>query len=177
VSADWVTIAVLGRTHANRGEITAYPTTSKPERFAGLREAFLFGEPAPGEEAESHKVEIESFWEHGDRLVFKFRGIDNISDAEMWQGAEMRVPAADRAPLEEGEFYYSDLIGCEVWDRKLGDRVGVVTAMQEFGGAGTLELDNGLLIPYAKAICVNIDPAARRIDVELPVGLRELNLS
>ncbi len=170
LARDWVTIAVLGRTHANRGEITAYPTTSKPERFAGLREAYLFGASD-----EAHRVEIESFWEHGDHLVFKFQGIENISDAEAWHGAEMRVPAADRAPLEEGEFYYSDLIGCEVWDRKLGDRVGVVAAMQEFGGAGTLELDNGLLIPYAKAICVNIDPAARRIDVELPDGLRELN--
>ena len=62
-----------------------------------------------------------------------------------------------------------------MWDRKRGDRVGSVIAMREFGGPGLLELDDGLLIPYAKAICVNIDPAARRIDVELPEGLRELN--
>jgi 16S rRNA processing protein RimM len=171
VSAEWVTIAVLGRTHANRGEITAMAMTSKPDRFEGLREAYLFG-PA----GEGQRVEIESVWEHGGRLVFKFAGIDNISDAEIWQGAELRVPLAQRAPLDEGEFYYSDLVGCEVWDRKAGDRLGIVAAMQEFGGpSGVLELDNGLLIPFAKAICVNIDPAARRIDVELPEGLRELN--
>jgi 16S rRNA processing protein RimM len=171
VLSDWVTIAVLGRTHANRGEITGVAMTSKPERFQGLREAWLFG---PSDQP--HKVEIESIWEHGDRLVFKFLGIDNISDAEVWHGAELRVPLAQRAPLEDGEFYYSDLIGCEVWDRKLGDRVGIVSAMRDdFGGSGTLELDNGLLIPYARAICVNIDPASRRIDVELPEGLRELN--
>jgi 16S rRNA processing protein RimM len=168
---DWVTLAVLGRTHANRGEITGVAMTSKPDRFQGLREAWLFG---ASEEQPCH-VEIESVWEHGDRLVFKFRGIDSISDAETWQGSELRIPAADRAPLDEGEFYFSDLIGCEVWDRKAGDRVGVVTAMREFGGPGLLELDNGMLVPYAKAICVNIDPAARRIDVELPEGLRELN--
>ena len=166
----WVTIAVLGRSHANRGEITGVSMTSKRDRFEGLREAYLFGESD-----EPHRVEIESVWEHGNRLVFKFRGIDNISEAEVWQGAEVRVPAAERAPLDEGEFYHSDLIGCEVWDRKRGDRVGVVIAMRDFGGPGTLELDNGLLVPFAKAICVNIEPAARRIDVELPEGLRELN--
>ena len=165
-----MTIAVLGRTHANRGEITGYPTTSKPDRFQGLREAWLFGESD-----EASRVEIESVWEHGDHLVFKFRHIDNISDAEIWQGAELRVPLADRAPLEEGAYYYSDLIGCEVWDCKSGDRVGIVTAVQEFGGPGLLELDTGILVPYAKSICVNIDPAARRIDVDLPEGLRELN--
>ena len=130
-----------------------------------------------GRQEDGTRVEIESVWEHGDRLVFKFNGIDNISDAEVWQGAELRVPAAERAPLDEGEFYFSDLIGCEVWDRKQGDRVGVVTAMREFGGPGLLELDNGMLVPYARAICVNIDPAAKRIDVELPEGLRELNRS
>jgi 16S rRNA processing protein RimM len=163
---------VLGRTHHNRGEITGVSMTSRPDRFESLREAYLFGESGEG-----HRVEVESVWEHGNRLVFKFKGMNDISAAEQWQGAEVRVPAADRAPLDPGEFYYSDLIGCEVWDRKAGDRVGIVTAMREFGGPGLLELDNGLLVPFAKSICVNIDPAARRIDVELPEGLRDLNLT
>jgi 16S rRNA processing protein RimM len=170
VTTDWITIAVLGPTHANRGEITGVPLSSKPDRFQKLREAYLFGESAQGQ-----RVEVESVWEHGNHLVFKFRGIDNISDAEVWRGAEVRVPAAEREPLDEGEYYFSDLVGCEVWDRKAGDRVGSVVAVREFGGPGLLELDNGLLIPYARAICVNIDTAARRIDVELPDGLRELN--
>jgi 16S rRNA processing protein RimM len=170
VDKDWVTLAVLGRTHANRGEITGISMTSKADRFEGLREAYLFGESEV-----PHRVEIESVWEHGNRLVFKFRGIDNISQGEVWQGAEVRVPIAERAALEEGEFYYSDLIGCEVWERKSGDRLGTVAAVQEYGGPRLLELDSGLLVPFAKSICINLDPAAHRIDVELPEGLRELN--
>jgi 16S rRNA processing protein RimM len=166
----WVALAVLGPTHANRGEITGVPLTHNLERFQKLHEVWLFDEAE-----EPHHMEIETVWEHSNRLVFKFRGIDSISDAERWRGAEVRIPVADREPLEEGAFYFSDLIGCEVWDRKLGDRVGCVVAVREFGGPGVLELDNGLLIPYAKAICVNIDPPARRIDVDLPDGLRELN--
>jgi 16S rRNA processing protein RimM len=169
-TTNWVTIALLGRTHGTRGEITGAGLTSKPDRFQNLREAYLFGDSG-----EPRHVEIESVWEHGNRLVFKFRGIDTISDVGIWNGAELRIPASERAPLEEGEFYYSDLIGCEVWDRPTGDLLGTVAAVQEFGGPGLLELDTGLLVPYAKAICVNIDPAARRIEVELPEGLRDLN--
>jgi len=170
VEADWITLAVLGPTHANRGEITGVAMSGKLERFRKLREVWLFGESE-----EPRPVEVESVWEHGNRLVFKFRGIDSISDAEVWRGAEVRVPVSEREPLEEGAYYLSDLIGCEVWDRKRGDHAGWVAAIREFGGPALLELNNGLLIPYVKAICVHIDPAARRIDVDLPEGLRELN--
>jgi 16S rRNA processing protein RimM len=173
VITDWVTLAVLGRTHANRGEITAVSTTSKSDRLENLREAWLFR--ADDEAAPLH-VEIEAFWRHNGRPVFKFVGIDSIDDAEVWHGAEVRVPAAERAPLEEGEVYFSDLVGCEVVERRTGERIGRVKAMQEFGcPSGTLELDNGMLIPFVRAICVNIDTTARRIDVELPDGLRDLN--
>ena len=170
MASEWVTIAVMGRTHANRGEICAVSMTSGVDRFDRVPEAWLFADGR-----EPYRVEIESAWEHGNHLVLKFRGIDDISAAEIWQGAELRIPASDRAPLPEGEFYISDLVGCEVWDRRLGDRLGTVTALRECGGPGLVELDSGLLIPYAKAICVHIDPAARRIEVELPEGLRELN--
>ena len=131
VNSDWVTIAVLGTTHANRGEITGTALAGKLERYRKLSRAWLFGPSG-----EPHQVEVESVWEHSNRLVFKFRGIDSMSDAEMWNGAEVRIPASEREPLEEGEFYFSDLVGCEVWDRTRGDRVGTVVAVREFGGPG-----------------------------------------
>ena len=42
------------------------------------------------------------------------------------------------------------------------------------GGAGLLVVDGGLMIPFARSICVEIHPAARRIAVELPEGLKDL---
>jgi 16S rRNA processing protein RimM len=166
----WVTIAVLGTTHANRGEITGVAMTNRIERFDKLRRVWLCA--ANGE---TREVQVESVWQHDGRPVFKFQGIDCISDAEVWNRAELRIPLSEREPLEEGEFYFSDLIGCEVWERKSGDRLGTVKEVREFGGPGLLELDNGLLIPFARSICVLINPAARRIEVDLPDGLRDLN--
>jgi len=163
---EWVTIAVLGRARGNRGELTAV-SLSKPERYETLREVFLF--------PEGTRQDVESVWFHSGRLILKFRGVDSISDAERLEGREVRVPRSERLPLDPGEYYESDLIGCEVLERGSGASLGRVTRLQETGGSGLLEVEGGLLIPFVRAICVAIEPEARRIVVELPEGLKELN--
>jgi 16S rRNA processing protein RimM len=162
----WVTLAILGRARGIRGEITAI-SLSKPERYASLREVFLFPEGA--------RREVESVWFHDNRLILKFRGVDTMSDAERLTGSEVRVPHGERMRLDPGEYFESDLIGCEVLERDGGASLGRVTALQDAGGSGVLEVEGGLMIPFVRAICVAIEPEARRIVVDLPAGLKELN--
>ncbi|MBZ5579155.1 MAG: ribosome maturation factor RimM [Acidobacteriia bacterium] len=168
-TTDWVTVALLGKTRGNRGEITALPLSSNPERYQQLREVHLFGS--------GQRCEVESTWFHNGTLIFKFRGIDSISAAELLNGAEVRIPMSERAPLEPGEFYQEDLVGCEVVDRRTGALLGRVLGWQDSGGPGLLVVEGGLLIPFARTICVEINPAAKRIGVELPEGLKDLNPS
>jgi 16S rRNA processing protein RimM len=167
----WVTVALLGKTRGNRGEVTALALSSRPERYETLRDVYLFGEAAS---EGGEKLEVESSWFHDNTLILKFRGIDSISDAERLSGAEVRVPMAERAALPEGEYFESDLIGCEVVERSTGQSLGPVSAWLDGGGSGLLVV-GGLLIPFVRAICVEIDPEARRIAVELPEGLKDLN--
>jgi 16S rRNA processing protein RimM len=170
VNQEWVTIALLGKTRGNRGEVTAFPLSNKLERFESLKEVFLFG---TGE-----RREVEFTWFHNGTLIFKFQGIDSISDAELLNGVEVRVPVSERIPLEEGEFFTDDLIGCDVVDRRTGQPLGTVSDWDDAGGAGLLVVgkgDDALLIPFTRSVCVEINPAARRIAVELPEGLKELN--
>jgi 16S rRNA processing protein RimM len=171
--AGWVTVAVLGKTRGNRGEVTAVALSSKPERYQQLKNVYLFG----GSVEDGRKLEVESTWFHDATLIFKFHGIDSISDAETLARAEVRVPAAERTPLDPGEFFDSDLIGCEVIDRRTGRSLGRVTALEDSGGCGLLAVGPHLLIPFARSFCVHIDPAAQRIEVELPEGLEDLNRS
>jgi ribosomal 30S subunit maturation factor RimM len=56
-----------------------------------------------------------------------------------------------------------------------GTSLGRVAAVQEFGGPALLEVEGGLLIPFARSICLEIDMARRRIVVDLPEGLKDLN--
>jgi 16S rRNA processing protein RimM len=167
----WVTVALLGKTRGNRGELTALALSSKPERYEKLGDVYLFGPAAP---ETGEKWEVESAWFHSGTLILKFRGVDSISDAERLIGSEVRVPMSERSPLEEGEFFESDLVGCEVVERATGQSLGRVSGWQDAGGAGLLVVGS-LLIPFAREICVEIDPAGRRIAVELPEGLKELN--
>jgi 16S rRNA processing protein RimM len=168
VSPDgWISIAVLGKSRGNRGEVTALPLSGKPERYQALREVYLFG---TGE-----RYEVESTWFHNATLIFKFRGVDTISDAQRLTGVEVRVPASQRTPLDPGEFFQSELMGCDVVDRRTGQSLGTVTGWEDSGGSGLLVVEGSLLIPFARSICVEIDPATRRIAVELPEGLKELN--
>jgi 16S rRNA processing protein RimM len=156
--------------------LEAASLTSGPERFQQVREVWLFGAAAaPGD---ARPVEIESVWEHRGRLVFKFRGFDSISDAERLTGAEVRMPLEERAPAAEGEYYQSDLVGCELIDRRSGEKIGIVTGWQDNGGPPLLEVDVGrsgpALVPFARAICTLIDVSGRRILADLPEGLLDL---
>jgi 16S rRNA processing protein RimM len=168
----WVAVAQIGKTRGNRGEVTAVALSNKPERYQALKEVFLFAPDAP---AGGEKYEVESTWFHLATLVFKFRGVDTISDAERLYGREVRIPAVQRVTLDEGEYFQSDLIGCEVVDRRTGESLGRVTGWDDGGGSGLLIVDDDLLVPFARSICVEIDPAAKRIAVELPEGLKDLN--
>jgi 16S rRNA processing protein RimM len=122
-------------------------------------------------------MEVERIWLHGDHLIFKFKGVDTISDAERLAGADVLIPLEERAQIAEGEFYQSDLVGCQVFE---GVRlIGTVDGWQETGGPLLVEVrtpqGKELLIPFAKAIFLKIDLDQRRIEVKLPDGLLDLN--
>ena len=123
-------------------------------------------------------MDVEHFWTHGDRAIFKFKGVDTISDAERLAGADVQVPLDERPAASQGEYYQSDLVGCQVLDQT-GRVLGTVGDFQETGGAPLLEIrtqdGKELLIPFAKAMLVSIDLEHKRIDVNLPAGLLDLN--
>ena len=171
----WVTVARLARVWGRRGELIADSLTSGAERFNGVKEAYLFRPEGAG--SAPRPIGLESVWDHRGRLVFKFQGVDSIDEAEPLQGLDVRLPRSERAPLADGEFYQSDLIGCEVVERSTGERVGAVVDWVDNGGPLLLEVSGEgkpILIPFVKAICVEIDVPGRRIAVELPVGLKDL---
>jgi 16S rRNA processing protein RimM len=160
-------VAALGRPWGNRGELTAVSLSSKPDRFARLKQVRLMG-------AAGSIHEVEQVREHDGALLFKFRGIDSISDAEPLRGAEVQVPLSERVTLDPDEYFHSDLIGCEVRERASGRVVGRVTNFEEYGGPPLLEIDGGrMLIPFVKAICADIRPAERLILADIPEGLED----
>ena len=163
---------MLGRASGIRGELIAIPFSDHPERYESLGRVYLFSE---GREPGS--FEVESVRSAGGSLYFKFHGVDSMTDAEPWRGAEVRIPRQERVALDSGEFFLSDLVGCEVVERGTGRSLGRVTAWNEGGASGLLQVGEDLLIPFVRSICVVIDTAAKRIEVEAPEGLLDVNRS
>lgn len=168
-----VTLARIVRPQGRRGEVAAEILTDFPDRLTRLREAWLWdGAQAP------RRVAIRSCWLHQGRAIFHFEGTESITEAERLRGLEVQVPLAERMPLGPGQYYITDLIGCALWEQAAAAPLGRVDDVQLTGGTPLLVVDTPkgeILVPLAVEICRRIDTAARRIEVALPEGLRELN--
>ena len=104
-------------------------------------------------------------------------GIDTMNAAEALAGQELRVPVDRLASLPEGTFYRHDLVGCRV-ETRAGDVVGTVEDVEGtlVGSRLVVAAERGqVLIPLVAAICTTIDPAGRRIIIDPPEGLLEVN--
>jgi 16S rRNA processing protein RimM len=162
-----------------RGEVAAELHTSFPERFAERRE--LWGLASDGSR---RQLQLEQHWFHKGRVVLKFADVESISDAERLAGMELQIPAERRAELEAGAAYISDLVGCEVVNRTEGGPVLIGSVADVQFGAGEAPLlvvrknaggsEEEYLVPYAEVFLRRTDLAGRRIELELPDGLLEL---
>jgi 16S rRNA processing protein RimM len=166
---------VLGP-QGRRGEVLAQLHTDFPERFAERRE--LSALAANGQRRD---LQLEEHWFHKGAVVLKFAGVESISDAEQLAGCEVQIPQEQRAELEAGAAYVSELVGCEVWvaagpDNKL---LGEIADVDLSGGAAPLLVVRNpqgqeFLVPYAEEFLQSVDLACGRIQVKLPEGLLEL---
>ena len=128
-------------------------------------------------EGPGRETEIESFRRQHGRCVAKFRGIDSISEAEKYVGNEIKIPADTLPAAKNGWLYTFQLKGCRVFAAD-GEYIGTVTDVLDAGGAEILKDDREneeTLIPFAQSYMKRIDLDQRRIEVDLPEGLRDLN--
>ena len=167
-----IAVGRIARAHGLRGQVIVNPDTDFPdERFQPGAELFVSRNGA----AEMLRVASVRF--HRDRPVIGFDGVETIDDAEKLAGHERRVPADRLAALPGDTFYRHELIGCIV-ETGGGQRVGVVSGVDGTMGTSRLVIDGPrgeILIPLAAEICTTVDIGAKRIVVDAPEGLLDLN--
>jgi 16S rRNA processing protein RimM len=165
-------LARVRKTQGRRGEVAVELHSDVPDRFqVGLK---LF---ALAQDGSRRELRIEELWPHKGDLVLKFAGVDSISDAETLIGCELQVPRSERAQLEPGWSYVSDLIGCIILDA--GREIGKIEDVQFGAGAAPLLIvgtgSKRCEIPYAEAYLKSVDLEHKQIDMLLPEGMLELN--
>jgi 16S rRNA processing protein RimM len=160
------------KTQGRHGEVAVEVHSDVPDRFhEGMKLWALGGD------SKRRELEIESYWPHKSALVLKFVDVDSINDAETLLKCELQVPQVERANLEAGWNYVSDLAGCVVFD---GDRkIGKVEDVQFGAGEAPLLIvksgETRHEIPYAEAYMKSVNLEHRKIVMQLPEGMLELN--
>jgi 16S rRNA processing protein RimM len=170
---EYISLARVLKTQGRHGEVAVELHSDSPDRFVeGMR---LF---ALDESGGRRQLKIEDLWPHKGHLVLKFEGIDSISDAETLLRRELQVPQAERAKLEPGWTYISDLAGCAVFD---GDReIGRIEGVEFGAGEAPLLMVRGKQkapyeIPFAEAYLASVDLATKQVRMRLPEGMLEIN--
>lgn len=149
-----------------RGELKCDPSS------AG-RAAFFAGAVMGCErEAGRSEVTIADLREHKGRLLIRLEGCESAEDAQPYIGAAIYV-RAEQIELEANEYLDRDLIGCELIDGT-GASLGAVSAVQHHPTSDMLVV-GASLVPMIHQFIKQIDIHDKRITVELPVGLLDLN--
>ena len=173
INGDFITLARVIKTQGRHGDVAVQLHTDIPERFAEGMKLSALGKT----DNARRELQIENLWPHKGLLVLKFVGVDSMSDAELLIGSELQVPRGERAKLEPGWTFVSDLIGCAVLDH--GREIGRIEDVQFGAGEAPLLIvaDKGKKfdIPFAEAYIEAVDVAQRKVRLNLPEGMLEIN--
>jgi 16S rRNA processing protein RimM len=170
--SEFITLARVVKTQGRHGEVAAEVHSDVPDRFVeGMKLSAL-------DKAEKRReVEVESLWPHKGLLVLKFSGVNSMSEAETLIGTELQVPRTERATLDQGSNYVSDLIGCVVLDH--GREIGRIEDVQFGAGEAPLLIVSAagkkFDVPFAEAYLEALDIQRREVRMNLPEGLLEIN--
>jgi 16S rRNA processing protein RimM len=177
MAEEFITVARVAKTQGRRGEVAADLFTDFPERFEQRRH--LWALQADGKRRE---LDLEEFWPHKGRMVFKFAGVESINDAETLIGSEIQIPREQRAELQDGSVFVSDLVGCAVTARSGNANPRALGRVDDVifgaGEAPLLQIRDGkkeFLVPFVERFVEKMDLSGRQIAMNVPEGLLELD--
>ncbi len=166
-------IGVIVKPHGVHGEACVFPTTDDPERFRQLKEVVL---DSPREGRKTLSIigvkRVKKF------VVLKFKGIDTVEQIQCYRSCPLIVDREHASPLNEGEYYISDVIGLTVFDADSGEELGEITNVIETGANDVYEMKrltdgSSVMLPAIKECIKSIMPEEGRMEIHIMKGLMD----
>lgn len=157
-----------------KGEVLIYLDTDEPELYENMESVFV----------EFNKNLVPFFIENSnlhknDFLRVKFEDVDNEAEADNLLGCEIYLPLSMLPKLEGNKFYFHEVIGFAIEDKRLGI-VGTIQSINDSTAQPLFEvLQNNvteILIPMIDHFLVEVDRKNKKIIMDLPEGLVEMYL-
>ncbi|MGX1264666.1 16S rRNA processing protein RimM [Rossellomorea marisflavi] len=166
----WFNVGKIVNTHGIKGELKVLSMTDFPEeryQKGNVLTLFIEGkEPKP--------LTIASYRQHKNFDLLMFEGYSDINEVEGFKQGILKVDESQLQDLDEGEFYYHEIIGCMVKTTS-GDELGVVKEVLSPGAndVWVVKAPRGKehLIPYIEDIVKKVDISQKEIIIEPMEGL------
>ena len=124
-----VALAAVAGAHGVKGEVRLKLFTDSAAGLAPYEKVYVGG-------TERRLLNVR---DGGKAAIARFEGVADRSAAEALRGSLVEVDRSALPPLEEGEYYHSDLVGLDCVDRE-GQSIGTVSAIENFGAGDLLEI-------------------------------------
>jgi 16S rRNA processing protein RimM len=161
----------IGRPHGVKGDVSVDVRTDDPDR------RYAPGSVLTTDPGRARLTVARARWHHG-RLLVLFEGYDDRTAAEALRGQLLVVGSETAGYTEPDEYWDHQLIGLDVCLND-GERVGVIDDVVHLPGSELLVVrrpaGDEVLVPFVAAIVPTVDLVARRVVVEPPAGLFEVN--
>ena len=169
---DLLKVGIITNTHGLKGEVKVFPTTDDARRYLDLEEVIL----DTGREKMTLEIEKVSFFKN--MVIVKFKGLDDINDAEKYRQKELYVTRDQAVPLEENEYFIADLIDLLAVSDE-GEELGIVADVIQTGANDIYVIKkqgmSDLLVPAIKDCIKKVDLEEGIIEIHLLPGLRDIN--
>lgn len=161
-----VKVATIINTHGLKGECKLYLHTDDAfSRFKKGKQLYF---------EDGRSLEVASYREQKGFGYAKFIGIDTIEKAEALKTKDLFVRKEELPELEDGEYYYYQLMNCKVLNEKK-EELGLVTDILETGANLVLRVSSGtsnFLLPFVESFLIDVDIENKVIEIHEMEGLR-----
>jgi 16S rRNA processing protein RimM len=169
----WFTVGKVVNTHGIRGELKILSQTDFADvRFAAGNKLLMVNE----ESGASLEVKVISSRANKNVYILKLEGFTDINVVEKYKGWVLKISSDQQLELEEGEYYYHEIIGCRVVTEE-GEELGTISEILSPGANDVWVVDrpNGsgkqLLLPVIDDVLINVDTKEKIVTVHLMEGL------
>ena len=165
---DLFQVGVITQTHGIRGEVKVFPTTDDAARFEDLKQVLL--DTGKG----TLTLEIENVRYFKQFVILKFKGYDSINDVERYKRCPLLVERSEAVPLEDDEYFITDMIGLQVVT-DMGEDFGVLKDVLVTGANDVYVIEHPVagevLVPAIKECILEVDISGRKMKIHVMEGL------
>jgi 16S rRNA processing protein RimM len=167
----WFNVGKIVNTHGIKGEVRVISRTDfAEERYRVGNKLYIF----TSDKETPLEVIVRSHRQHKQFDLLEFEGYSNVNEVEAFKGSILKVPKDQLGQLDEGEYYFHQIVGCKVIsenDEEIGEIKEILTP-----GANDVWVVNGkngkeILIPFIDDIVKEININDKVIKIEVMEGL------